>query len=208
MHFPFETRTSHESSTAPLALRTPLGWIIKGPSNTKRSSVPYATMLLNGWHIPSAAEPLENLIVIEEGDIFPSKTSDYCEDVDALMQWLQTNKEIKEFGIKYSREDIVAYDCMMKNVKLIDGHYQLPLLWKNASAQLPESMTMAAKRLDGVKRRLQRDSVLKNMYCLQMQTVLDQGYAEKVPVSEINTANKLWYIPHHPVTNEHKPGKV
>ena len=35
-----------------------------------------------------------------------------------------------------------------------------------------------------------------------MQEVLDQGYAEEVPLHEQNRKDgKVWYVPHHPVLN-------
>ena len=41
-----------------------------------------------------------------------------------------------------------------------------------------------------------------------MKAVLDSGYAELLPVPEINAKHKTWHIPHHPVLNPKKPCKV
>ena len=88
-----------------------------------------------------------------------------------------------------------------------DGHYQLPLLWKNASIKLPDSLDMAKWRLESVKRRLEQDDMLKIKYMQEMQRVLDKGYAEVVP-EEQDSTNRVWYIPHHSVLNPNKPDKV
>ena len=44
---------------------------------------------------------------------------------------------------KNSREDREAYDKMKRSVKLVDGHLQIPLLWKAEKVVLPESRKMA-----------------------------------------------------------------
>ena len=80
------------------------------------------------------------------------------------MSWLKMNREVCEFGSKCSTEDVVAYDCTSKSIVHKDGHYQLSLLWKNASVQLPDSMDMAKPRLESMKQRLERDDMFKIKY--------------------------------------------
>ena len=80
------------------------------------------------------------------------------------MSWLKTNREVRELGSKYSAEDVVTYDCMSKSIIHKDGHYQLSLLWKNAFVKLSDSLDMAKRRLESVKRRLERDDMLKIKY--------------------------------------------
>ena len=70
------------------------------------------------------------------------------------------NKEVSEFGMKYSREDVVTYDFMKRNIDNVEGHYKLPLPWKNDSIVLPESLQNAERRLQSLKRRLVKDPKL------------------------------------------------
>ena len=46
------------------------------------------------------------------------------------------------------------------------------------------------------------------MYCKEMQTLLDEGYAEAVAPEQLTPSSRVWYIPHHAVVNANKPGKV
>ena len=115
-----------------------------------------------------------------------------------------SRKEMLEFGLKFSREDPIAYDAMCRNVKREDDHYQLPLLWRDDSCVLPDSKDVALKRLKGLKKRLQRDELLRKAYTEQMDATLNKGYAEKVPDEEINCNRHHWYIPHHPVVTPKK----
>ena len=41
-----------------------------------------------------------------------------------------------------------------------------------------------------------------------MQTYLDRGYAEALTVNNEIESRKSWYLPHHPVLNPNKPGKL
>lgn len=46
-------------------------------------------------------------------------------------------------------------------------------------------------------------------YSKTMNEYIAKGHARKVPDDQIHPSGKpLWYLPHHPVIHEHKPGKV
>ena len=214
LHFPVETRPAPDPDQAPQAVKTPLGWILKGPDREKEQSFDGSSaqinMFMSGYRVPGNLSDLNDLLVTDDGEVFPSPFDFDTTNVDELMQWLKSNRELKEFGLKYSREDTVAYDLMSRSVCQVDGHYQLPLLWKNAAVTFPDSLQMAQNRLKGVKRRLQRDSQLKDKYQEQMDIALKKGYAERVPDgdAEQGLSERLWVIPHHPVINPKKPEKV
>ena len=89
--------------------------------------------------------------MVTDDEVFSSPFDFDTTNVDELMQWLKSNRELMEFGLKYSREDTVAYNLMSRSVSQVDGHYQLPLLWKNVAVTLPDGMQMAQNRLMGVK---------------------------------------------------------
>ena len=151
---------------------------------------------------------MEGLLVTEEGELISSSEGLDAADIDSLKSWLKTNCEVCKFGSKYSAENVVANDCMSKSIVHKDGHHQLSLLWKNASVKSFDSMDIAKRRLESVKRRLERDDMLKTKYTQEMQRVLDKGYAEVVPEEERDSSNRVSYIPHHPVLNPNKPDKV
>ena len=42
-----------------------------------------------------------------------------------------------------------------------------------------------------------------------MQKCIKNGYARKLSNEKIDkTSQRTWYLPHHPVFNEHKPNKI
>ncbi|XP_077976208.1 uncharacterized protein LOC144432057 [Styela clava] len=67
---------------------------------------------------------------------------------------------------------------------------------------------MAKKRLCSLKNRLMRDSDLHKRYVEVIQGYIKAGYAKRISYAEIDTSNTVWYLPHFPVMNQHKPGKV
>ena len=149
---------------------------------------------------------MSNVLVSGDGDIYPPKGGLDCPDVENLMAWLKADQEVQEFGCAI-RQKMLWHDFMKKSIAHKDGHYVLLLPWKNPAKVLPVSLPMAEKRLAGVKRRLECNPKLKEMYCKKMQLFLDEGHAEIIPEAECNRSH-VWYTPHHPVLNPNKPNKL
>ena len=212
LHFPVETRTASNPMEAPQTIKTPLGWILKRPNFSEdkgETSIGKSiNLFLSGYRVPKQIRDLSDQIVADDVEVFPSPFDFDTTNIDELMHWLKFNRELMEFGMKYFRKDVVAYDLLGRSVYQVDGHFQLPLLWRNTATEMPESLAMAHKRLVGVKKRLERNPDLKEKYCQQMGIVLSNNYAELVPEDEIDSSKRVWYIPHHPILNPRKPEKV
>ena len=64
-------------------------------------------------------------------------------------------------------------------------------------------------QLYSLERRFQRDPNLKSLYQPSTDTDVEKGYVKILDESEVKgTFGKEWYLPHHPVLNPNKPGKV
>ncbi|XP_078495514.1 uncharacterized protein LOC144750757 [Ciona intestinalis] len=107
-----------------------------------------------------------------------------------------------------SREDRVAYEMMRNSVKHENGKFVLPLPWRENAEDLPDNKSMAEKRLGYLKKRLLKDTEMKQRYTATVQSYIDNGYAEEIPEAEIVTDRTKWYLPHHPVINPKKPSKL
>jgi len=83
-----------------------------------------------------------------------------------LMQQLERFWRIDNAGvipdpkISMSIEDKRALAVMESTVKLVDGHYQLALPWREPAPKLPNNRIMAELRLELLKKRFLRDSEL------------------------------------------------
>ena len=90
-----------------------------------------------------------------------------------------------------------------------DGHYEMPLPFKQESIMLPNNKEVALKRLNKLKGRLKSHSNSEADYLAFMSDIISRCHAEKVPVEEVLTKNgQVWYIPHHGVYHPKKPGQV
>jgi len=107
-----------------------------------------------------------------------------------------------------SREDRRTYSLMSQSIEFVDGHYQLSLPWRHDFQVLPNNLKTVEKRLMGLRCRLLKDPEIREKYVEQMRIMIEKGYAEKVPEGEIQTRRRTWYIPHHGVVNDKKPGKL
>ena len=161
----------------PEAVRTPLGWVLYGPAESSS---------LKGNDVSCF-----NIALCDVNDNFPSPH-------EFVLKGELTNDN--------SREDRVAHE-ILKNAEIVKGHFQVPLLWRNSNAKLPNNRMMAQTRLQSLKRRLDHNNELKQKYVSVMQSYVDHGWAEKVEDEE-PVSSFCWYLPHHPVVNPRKPEKL
>lgn len=88
-----------------------------------------------------------------------------------------------------------------------DGHFEMPLPFKQDTPNLPNNKSCAVQRLMSLERRLRRDQQYCTDYLGFMKDIIARGYAEKVPEEELQN-QPVWYIPHHGVYHPQKPGKI
>ena len=114
------------------------------------------------------------------------------------------------FDNSFSKEDHLAHALMQSEICETDGHYQLPLLWKKSyKNQLPSNLPFAQRILASLKRRLQCDDNLRVKYAKVVESYLYKGCTRKVLQAYLTESNDpIWYLPHHSVTNVHKPKEV
>ena len=41
-----------------------------------------------------------------------------------------------------------------------------------------------------------------------IESLLNKGYVQKIECRKLTSEGRIWYLPHHPVINPKKPGKV
>jgi len=105
-----------------------------------------------------------------------------------------------------SIEDKKALKTMESSLVRENRHYQMGLPWREDDVSLPNNVALANVRLQQLKKKLYRDPLLHEKYAATMTDYIDKGYAKEITDSEVT--DRTLYLPHHPVTNENKPGKV
>ncbi|XP_071855378.1 uncharacterized protein [Apostichopus japonicus] len=192
----------------PYAERTNLGWGIVGIINPRELSVDKCDPV-GVSHFIVTPRPTS-----EFDSILPRDGAKIClkcnvrevvpTRVAGLME-LEFNE--RNFENAYSREDKKFLNILKEGVcQLSDGHYQLPLPMK-LSQVFPNNKCMALYRLNQLRKKMERNNTYAKDYVTFMQDIIDKGYAELVPSSELN-ADQVNYIPHHGVYHPKKPGKI
>ena len=115
--------------------------------------------------------------------------------------WKTDNADvISNCKVSMSVEDKSALAVIEGTVKLVDGHYQLALPWREPAPKLPNNRVMAERRLQLLKKRFLRDLELFEKYKATIRDYKIKGHAKRGPEDEIVVDDKpLWYLPHHPV---------
>ncbi|XP_022102055.1 uncharacterized protein LOC110985381 [Acanthaster planci] len=175
---PLEVRSGE--TKAPYATRTRLGWSLNGPLGMSMR---------------------------------PAVTSSYVAVDDALEQQLQRFWKLDAAESLYdddkgmSVQDKRAIALWESTVCMKDGHYELPIPFKNNPPRLADNRMVAEQRLTSLGRRLERDHELKSRYIEGMKNLVDNGYAEALG-DDCVTDTAIWYLPHHPVLDSGKQGKM
>ena len=180
---PLETRSGPKGS--PIGIRTELGWAITGR--------------LPGYIQDSESVCKVHVVTADE------------ELHETVKSWWRT----ENFGCPYdydtqhSVEDANVMKFLNEKTRKGDGRYEVPLIWKDQNIRLPGNRIVAVHRLNVLERRLQRDPELAAAYEKSISSDLEKGYIKKLTKEEVNAPVKhKWYLPHHPVLNPSKPGKV
>ena len=76
--------------------------------------------------------------------------------------------------------------------------------------ELPNNYFSALVQLKSLKKRLTKDQTFREKYSSTIKEDLDKGYVVRVKDAHKveSRSEREWYLPHHPVVNPNKPGKV
>ena len=114
-------------------------------------------------------------------------------------------KEFLQRKKAFSANDRRAENILQSTTTKVGDRYQIGLLWK-PNVDLHNNRWVAERQLRTLEQRLQKDPTLKEHYKKTIDDDLAKGYIVEVPT--VDATLKKWYLPHHPVTNVNKPGKV
>ena len=169
----------------PSAILTPLGWSLLGPSLSPPSFSVNCSVNFTRWNEPSEIALVKQLWETD----FQNGTS--------------------VLDTPNSKENWAALQLLTNSVEEQNGHYQVPLLWKPCDVELPNNLVVAKQRRSSLKQRFTKDHDFRGKYAKVIFSYLQQGFAQQVPHEHLNNhTGPTWCLPHHAVTNPHKPDKV
>ena len=160
-------------------------------------NLPYATRTVLGWSLNgpvpgSQSEVISQFVTIHD-------------QVENLWKIERADDEVEGLSV----EDKRVLEYWDNNTIFEDGKYVVPIPFVNETPGLPFNKASAYYRLQGLLKRLEK-SGKSEQYCENMVKVIENGWAERVPADEQGNVEEgaVFYLPHHPVENPHKPGKM
>ena len=118
--------------------------------------------------------------------------------------WKLESENDDAFG--HSIDDGKILSLWQNELMWEDGHYVLPIPWRNDKPDFSNNVFVAKHLLKSLESRLDKTDLRGNYEDVLMKMVSD-GYAELVPAEHLdNNDGKVWYLPHHAVVTEKKPG--
>jgi hypothetical protein len=163
---------------------------------------PYAVQTLLGWAINGPVRPVEYVSPTTMSYFVGSVALE--KKVDALWDIEHESMDAKDQS--FSKNDQEVISLWDNKVQKVDGHYQLPIPWK-CDVSIPNNVSVAISRLKSLKTNLIKRNLF-NAYDDEISKLLVENHAEIVPVYDVNKVGKVWYLPHHAVISDKKPGKV
>ena len=160
-----------------------------------------------GWTLFRPSLSLDHVTGDNVGKSFPSMHASLADDVEADSESPLRNPLPGELRVPNSREYRAAFKKIKSSVKMVEGHFQLPLLWKEKGFKLPSNRKMVENRLESLRKRLSKDKNLHKRYIEVMEGYIQKDYAELVNAEEDSKVVE-WFLPHFPVLNPRKPEKL
>jgi len=155
--------------THPSAVRTPFGWTVMGPMD-----------------LPG----LQDEALIQE--IVADSTATL-----SLTKWLNhkfaSTKERNQFNISQEKD---AFNILIQ-IKLVSGHYVLPLLWKSANSNLPDNRSSVLYCFFVNEARCKRDPLYSERTTRGMEMyIVTSGFARQLLPEELKSPpGRTWYLP-------------
>ena len=108
-----------------------------------------------------------------------------------------------------SVKDKRAMKKLESSTRLVDGQYEVGMLWKIDTPWLPNNRSSSEARLQSLKRKLKKDKGMHGKSQACMDNMLDKGYARKLTEEESRRQSRnTWYLPHRAVFHPRKPDKI
>ena len=107
--------------------------------------------------VNSSSSQVVNVNLVKYGD----ELSDQKMTQFLRLDDIDMNRSSKE---AMSVEDQEALKRKENSVRIVDGHYEIVMLWKSATPWLPNNKQMAEARLQSLKRKLQCDETFHRKY--------------------------------------------
>jgi len=194
----------------PIAIKTALGWTIHGRTTAGGASAEDRYVC----HVRKEDDVLHQIVKQS------FQTEDFGVKLNTERRRSAEDSRAQDLMKKFSRQ-VTADDglnCQLDSWMVVDENPALKkyatarwstcLPWKEDSVELPESYSMAARRLKSIEHKMDKSEVFACEYMDKIEAYINKGFARKLSPEEASVVGpKTWYLPHFDVVNPNKPGK-
>ena len=117
-------------------------------------------------------------------------------------------QDLGSIGKEMSVDERKAVVALSKGTIYENGRYTVPSPWKETKPNLLNNFNSAHRRAQLLKKRFARTPGLYEKYKAIIDDHIRKGYVERVEPFDEGDERESWFLPHHPVFNPKKPGKV
>ena len=183
----------------PYAKRSCLGWCIIGPIAKMEAM---QSVNCNTTRVVIPVKDTSSGQVANH--YFTTKNSIQDTLVTTLLKQMYSAEFNEVTGEKkaLSVEDERFLAILNSRVRKIDGHYEVPLLFRDDNLYLPNRL-QAVKRLISLKRKFETDNDYQTQYVCIVEAWIAKGYARRADTS-YDVTGKVWFTPHFGVYNKEK----
>ena len=119
---------------------------------------------------------------------------------------IETSGSENEDEISLFKNDQRAVEILNNTVRHTGERYEIDLL-RREKVTLENNYPVAKAEVQSLDKNLKKDKTLKDMYQKTLDADLEKKYVKSLTFSD-TTPDRVYCLPHHPVTNANKPGKV
>ena len=157
-----------------------------------------------GWVVHGGGD------VVNKGqNIFHINCCECAIDLENIKNQMSAYFSLESQGKPYqlqSADNERASALLQETTKRVGERFETGLLWKSDMGDIPDSCSMATKRLQCLERKLDPESIAN--VTQQIDNLVSKVYARKLSPEETNTNSNEWYLPIFTVKNPNKPNKI
>ena len=168
---------------------------------TSQNGGPYAVKMFAGWtiigplHVSSDGPATVNCNRIVVKEIRSDVPVDHYFAVDQMVKEILTPEALNrmmeidfserkvENERSLSQEDKLFLKKVKQGTKKVEGHYEIPLPFREDDVIMPDNRAQVEQRAHWIKKKLLKDNLLRKQYTEFMNDMLVKGYARKVPLN-------------------------
>ena len=190
-------------NSGPYAIKTKLGQCIVHPVNGIRSrqEIHYNRIAVKQANTKDVGKHyFQTKTSVEENDVRDMLTRLYN------LEFIENGPTEGKLETSMSREDQKFMKILQEGTKLRNGHYQVPLPFKDPYVNLPNNRYQARQRFSYLEKKFSKNDQFKEDYIRFMKDIIAKGYARKSMTEA--ASGKTWYLPHHGVYHLNKPRQI